>query len=432
MENHNNELVRAMGVSGLTATVINFTIGAGIFVLPALVGIQLGSYSIFGYLFCSFMLGTIMLCYAEIGTRITTTGGSYTYVEQVLGPLPGFIVNGLVFFGWGVLGSAALMNILVDALIAIFPVLSEMGFRILTLLVILVTFTYVNIRGVRQGVNFIKIITFIKLTPLIVIILFGFSFIKMDHFDFHSFPGFQNFGEAVLILFFAFAGFETSLSMSGEINTPEKTIPKGLLIGALLILCLYLFLQTIVLGVIGDQLDQFKDAPLAAVANGVFGPTGSRLILLATAISCFGTVCGDIMATPRILYAASKDQYFPNFLSGVHPKFHTPHWAIISYSALIFLFAVSGGFKQLAILASAAILLIYAAVIVAVVKIKYKEIQKPELAYTAPGKYLIPAIALSCIIFMLFNLKPIELVSSFVFIFLLVIIYYSTKGMKKK
>lgn len=424
METQNKELKREIGVSGLTATVVNFTIGAGIFVLPALVGIQLGSYSIFGYLFCSFMLGTIMLCYSEIGKSITSTGGSYAYVEQVLGPLPGFIVNCLVFFGWGVLGSAALMNILTDALVSLIPAINGFWWRIFVLFTLLTSFCYINIAGVRQGVNFVKIITIIKLTPLICIIIFGFSHINMDHFDFNQWPSFQNFGEAVLILFFAFAGFETSLSMSGEFRSPERTIPRGLLFGALVILIVYLLLQTLVLGVLGDQLVHFKDAPLAAVANSIFGSTGYLLILLATAISCFGTVCGDVMATARILYAASKDEYFPKFLSQVHPRYYTPHRAILVYALLIFIFAASGGFKQMAIMASCAILLIYLSVIIALVFMRLRSGEIKPIGTSLPFKYAIPLFAVSCIFYLLFQLTAREILSTLIFILVVCIVYF--------
>src|SRR6187431_3221957 len=93
-------LKRVVGPSALAMSIVNGTIGAGIFALPAIVGVQLGAFSIFSYLFCGVMLAAIMLCYAEIGSRLTTSGGSYAYVEQVLGPFAGFIVNWLYFFGW--------------------------------------------------------------------------------------------------------------------------------------------------------------------------------------------------------------------------------------------------------------------------------------------------------------------------------------------
>ena len=123
----NEGLKRVIGVPGLALNIVNCTIGAGIFALPAIVSIHLGAFSIFCYLFCGVMMAAIMLCYVEVGTRVTTSGGSFAYVETAFGEFPGYILNWFYFFGWGVLGSAALLNLTVDALAVIFPVFFGWG-----------------------------------------------------------------------------------------------------------------------------------------------------------------------------------------------------------------------------------------------------------------------------------------------------------------
>ena len=122
IEKTDEGLKREIGVSGIALTIVNFTVGAGIFVLPAIVGIEMGAFGIISYVFCAIMLAAIMLCYAEIGSRITTSGGSYAYVEAAFGDLAGFMVNWLFFFGWSVFSDAALLNIVADSLAVIFPV----------------------------------------------------------------------------------------------------------------------------------------------------------------------------------------------------------------------------------------------------------------------------------------------------------------------
>src|SRR4051812_9267094 len=113
---HNESLKRVIGVPGLALTVVNFTIGAGIYALPAIIGIQLGAAGVIGYLLCGIMFAAIILCYVEIGSRVKTTGGSYAYVETAFGPFAGFIVNWLFFFGWEIISDAAVMNIVLDSL----------------------------------------------------------------------------------------------------------------------------------------------------------------------------------------------------------------------------------------------------------------------------------------------------------------------------
>lgn len=417
-------LKRVIGVSGFTFNILNFTIGAGIFALPAIVGIALGSYAIFAYLFCGVMLASIMLCYAEIGSRITGAGGSYAYVEAAFGNYAGFVVNWLFFFVWGILGDAALMNVVADSLAAIFPVLANPWMRGFLFFVLIGFMIGVNIRGAKLGVAFVKAIVIIKILPLIGIIIFGISKINTANFHWEHLPSITTFSDTVLVLFFAFAGFETALGMSGEIKNPKRTIPFGIFLGAILVLCLYLFLHTVTQGILGAQMEAFKDAPLVAVANSIVGSAGGLILLIAAAISCFGGVFGDVLNTPRVLFAGANDGLFPKFLGKVHPKFSTPYLAITTYASLIFIFSVSGGFKQLAVLASAAILLIYLAVILATIKLRRKKQVTDEKPFRMPGGLLIPLIGIGAIIWVLTGLSNKEILSTIIFIAVVSVMHF--------
>jgi amino acid transporter len=172
----------------------------------------------------------------------------------------------------------------------------------------------INIRGAKQGVAFVKWITIIKLLPLIGIIIFGFAYIKPGNLHWEHLPSLNTFGNTVLILFFAFAGFESALGVSGEIKNPNRTVPLGILLGAVSVLIIYLLLQAVTQGALGTQMEAFKDAPLAAVAEKIVGPIGGVLLLITATISCFGTVGGDVMNTPRVLFAGANDGLFPKFL----------------------------------------------------------------------------------------------------------------------
>lgn len=417
-------LKRVMGVSGLTFNILNFTIGAGIFALPAIVGVALGSYAIFAYLFCGVMLASIMLCYAEIGTRVTSAGGSYAYVEAAFGNFAGFVVNWLFFFVWGILGDAALMNVVADSLAAIFPVFANPWMRGFLFFILIGFMILINIRGAKLGVAFVKAIVIIKILPLIGIIIFGISKINTANFHWEHLPSITTFSDTVLVLFFAFAGFETALGMSGEIKNPKRTIPVGIFFAAVLVLCMYLLLQTVAQGVLGSQMEAVKDAPLSAVAEKIVGSTGGIILLLSAAISCFGTVFGDVLSTPRMLFAGANDGLFPKFLGKVHPKFATPYLAIIIYASLIFIFSVSGGFKQLAVLASAAALLIYLAVILATIKLRYKRQDVTEKTFKTPGGLVIPLMGIAAIIWVLTGLSKKEILSTIIFIAVVSVMHF--------
>lgn len=432
MANENTEegLKRVVGVSGLALTIVGFTIGAGIFALPAIVGIELGAFAVFSYIFCGIMLAAIMLCYAEVGSKVTTAGGSYAYVEAAFGDFAGFIISWIFFFGWCILSDAALMNIIADSLAVIFPVFLNPWIRGLFFFVLLGFMVTVNIWGAKQGVAVVKIISIVKLLPLFGIIIFGFGKINSANLHWEQLPSIKTFGNTALILFFAFAGFESALGVSGEIKNPKRTVPLGILLGGILVLTVYLLLQAVTQGILGTQMAAYKDAPLAAIAEKIIGPIGGTILLLTAAISCFGSVSADVLNTSRVLFAGANDGLFPKFLGKVHPKFSTPYWAIICFGGLIFILSVAGGFKQLAILASAAILLIYLAVILATIKLRKQKQDAAEKTFRIPGGLFFPFIGIASIVWLLTSLSKWEILSTLIFIAIICLIYFIMKKIK--
>jgi len=424
-------LKRVIGVSGLSLAMINFTIGAGIFVLPAIVSMNMGTFGIFAYLFCGILMACVMLCYAEIGSRVTSSGGAYAYVKAAFGSFTGNIINWLNFFG-NVLSSAALMNIVADSLAVLFPVFSNALVRALLFFILIGFMMVMNVRGAKEGIGFVKLITIIKLLPLFAIIIFGLSYVKSSNLHWEHLPSVKIFGDTTLILFFAFIGFEGALGVSGEIKNPKRTVPFSILIGGLLLLAIYVLLQLVIQGVLGPQITAVKDAPLAAVAGKIIGPAGATILLITAAVSCFGNVSADILSTPRSLFAGAIDGMFPRFLGKVHPKFASPYMAIVVYASMIFIFSVSGGFKQLAILSSAFVLLIYLSVILSTIKLRRKKQELSEKSFRVPGGLIIPFIGIAAIFWLLTSLSKIEIFSAAIFIIMIVVLYFLTKGFKKR
>jgi amino acid transporter len=423
-------LKRVIGVQGLALSIVNMVIGSGIFVLPAIIGMAMGAFGIFGYIFCSIMMAAIMLCYAEVGSKITTSGGSYAYVEKAFGNFPGFIINWLFFFGWGILASAAMMNIIADSLALLWPSLLNPFIRGILFFFLMGIMVVINIIGTKQANIFVKSISILKLFPIIGIIIFGFSHIKIDNLHWEKVPSLKTFSDTTLILFFAFAGFEASLGVSGEFKNPKKTVPFGIFLGGAIVLIVYLLLQTVTQGILGADIVAHKNAPLAAVAEKIIGPAGTTLLLFTAALSCFGGVSADVMATPRSLFACANDGMFPKFLGKVHSKFATPYLAIITYASLIFIFSVSGGFKQLAILASAALLLVYLSVILATIKLRRDKEDELEKTFQVPGGLIVPFIGMASILWLLTSLNKWEILSTIIFITTICLVYFVMKWMR--
>lgn len=426
MENKEAGLKRVFGVFGLSTNIINIIVGAGIFVLPAIVAAGLGPSSIFAYLFCGLLISLVMLCFAEAGSKVTTSGGAYIYIKTAFGTYFGFL-SSVLFILASMAADAAVANAIVDIAGSIFPLFKLQVVRTLSLLLLFSIFALINIKGASNGIRMVQVFTIIKLIPLLLSVFFSWGAVSVDNLAIVSLPSFNKIGEISLILFFAFQGAESSLSISGEVKNPEKNIPRGIFLAILVVLVLYILLQTASIGVLGDTLATFQSNPLGAVANQVFGPVGFTLMTIGAAISMVGYLSSAILSMPRILFQASKDNVLPiPALKKIHKIFQTPYISIITYAGAGFLLAAIGAFEQLAIISSATVLLIYLGVSLAVMKLK-KEINSEKKTFKIPGGKLVPILSSMTIIYLLSNLAKNEFIVIISAIAILTLVYYILK-----
>jgi basic amino acid/polyamine antiporter, APA family len=420
----NEGLNRAIGVWGLVANSINIIVGAGIFILPVLVAERLGTASIWAYLICGALMVLIMLCFAEVGTKITRTGGAYSYIEEAFGQYAGFLTSNIFIFGAALMATAAVANGLVNTLEYFFPFFKLQWIKVLFFAILFGGLIYTNVRGVKKAIFIVKLNTIAKLTPLLMISFLGWFFIKPANLGVTSGNSFPDIGEMSLILIFAFVGAETALNVSGEIKDPQKTIPKGIMLSILIVVLLYIMIQLTVQGILGSEITDFRDAPLAEAAGRMFGSAGATIVLIGALFSMFGNISGMVLNMPRVLFAASRDKVIPLAgLSKVHPKFLTPHISIIIYGVLGFIFASAGEFKQLAMLSSASYLVIYLGVVLSAIKFKSSKGSEEGL-YRIPGGYFVPVLSALVIIWLLSNLPMKELGAMLIFTGLLSVLYF--------
>ena len=389
-------LLRVIGVGALSLSVVNMVVGAGIFVLPGRIAAELGSAAILAYLVCSVAVALVMLCFAEVGSRVTRSGGAYAYIEEAFGPLAGFIASILFWFGYLALSDAAITVAMVETMAVAFPALGESVPRAVFIVALFMFLTVVNVRGAKAGVRLYMFNTLAKLVPLLLLLAAGLFVINVEHLAIPEWPSAQAFGAGAIMLFFAFTGAEGALSASGEIKNPSKTVPMGILIGMGGLLVLYIGLQTVAQGVLGPELANNTEAPLAAVAVEVFGGWGGKMLLVGVVISIYGAISGDMLGAPRVLFASSLDGNLPKVLSKVHPKYKTPHVAVIFFAIVVCAFALSGTFRYLAVFATGSLLLIDLGVSLAVLRLRRRDGLPEAGEFRLPMGPLIPL--LSCLV----------------------------------
>jgi basic amino acid/polyamine antiporter, APA family len=401
-------LVRAIDTRALGLNIINMVIGAGIFVLPGLVAVELGSAAVVAYFVCSVAVGLVFLCLAEAGSRISLSGGAYAYIEDAFGPFVGFLSSILLWFGWGMLSIAAVGIALAEMVALAVPWFGAPIPKALFIILLFSTLATINVIGIKAGVRFAVFNTYAKLLPLCVLIMLGVFAVPWENLAITTWPSLSSIGSGTLLLIFAFGGAEIALNAGGEIQDPARTVPKGLLLGLGGVFVLYLSIQGVAQGVLGRELAVNIEAPLVATAEAALGSWGKTLLLIGAGISIFGIISGDLLASPRAVFAGARDGLLPARLGAVHPRFKTPYLAILFYSGLACGFALSGTFKALAVVSSGSVLLIYLGCSLAVLQLRRQRVQPKGTVFRVPGGPVVPVLSTLVVVWLLSNMTRAE------------------------
>jgi amino acid transporter len=418
----NTGLVRAISVRGLSANVVNNVVGSGIFVLPGVIAATLGPSAIIAYVICAIAIGLIGLTFAEAGSRVSAPGGLYAYIETAFGPFVGFD-SGVMFWLSQFSASAAVATVFTGSIGAITPSLGGAIPRAALLILLYAGLAIVNIRGVSAGMRIVEALTTAKLLPLVLLVVIGVFFIKPVNLVWITTPTIAQIGTASLLLVFAFTGVEGALTSSGEVTEPSRTVPRAIIIGLGAVSLLYIAIQLVAQGVLGPDLSLDQNAPLVAVAGRAFGSAGRILLGAGAAVSAFGYVSGDILTTPRVLFAFGRDGFLPKRLGTVHQRYHTPAMAIIVHSVLACLLAITGTFKSLVVLSTVSILLVYLATCLASIQLRRRDVRADGLPFILPGGHTIPILACVVVVWMLSSASRTEFLSVAAAIVLASILY---------
>jgi amino acid transporter len=401
-------LVRALGTWALAASIVNVTIGGGIFRLPSnpdVAGV-LGAAAPLAYVVCAAVMALIVLCFAEAGSRVSLTGGPYAYVERAFGPFAGWLA-GVLLWVIGSTAVAAVSTVYADNAARLVPALDSRAAKGLLLAATFGVVAWVNIRGVRQGARLNSVATVAKLAPLLLLVVAGAFAMDSANLAWERVPAAADVSRASVVLIFAFAGIESALVPSGEVRDPARTIPRALFIAMAAITVLYIAIHVVALGVLGPALVG-SQTPLADAAGRALGPWGSGLLALGVVVSTFGYLSGMTLAVPRALFAFGRDGFLPAALARVHPEHRTPHVAIAVQAGIVLALAVTSGFEKLALVANVAGLLLFLACCLAAWRLRRLDVREGGIPFRVPAGAAVPLLAVAAIVYLLSSVTARE------------------------
>jgi basic amino acid/polyamine antiporter, APA family len=356
------DFVRSIGRWALAGLVINCIIGSGIFGIPAELTRRLGRASPLAMIAAGLAIATVMVSYAEVASQFTEPGGSYLYVRTAFGRFAGIQV------GWFWLlsilgGGAANANLFVTYFAGMFPVAAHGWARAALLAALIAIPVAANYRGVRAGTYVSSTLTVAKLAPLAVLIALGLwrfgHAAQMIHPSEITAPGWKLWAESLLLVVFAYEGFEDAVIPTGEVKDPRRSVPFALFTGLFGCMAVYTLLQFVTVATIGGRT---TDRPLGDVAAELLGSGGATFMAVAVMLSVYGYLSAAILNAPRLASAFTENGDAPEALGKLHPRFRTPGLAILVFAALLWVLAVTGTFLWALALAVGASTIFYAGV----------------------------------------------------------------------
>jgi APA family basic amino acid/polyamine antiporter len=380
-------LLRAVSRWQVVALSVNDVIGSGVYLLPAAAAALLGPASVWAILAAGLCVLLIVLCFAEAGSLFDQPGGGYVYTREAFGELAGFEVGWMTWVA-RVTVAASLSAGFAQAVSAVWAGAAAGWGRAALIAGPLVLLTAVNLAGVKHGARLAVLLVAGKVLPLVALIAAGLFAMDWGRVDLVAAPAAGNFGEAALLLLFAYAGFENTATPAAEYVNPQRDVPFALLVMIGSVTLLYTAVQLVALGVVPDLAR--SATPLADAAGLIAGPAGGWLLTVGAALSIFGTNNNTVLAGSRYLYALAEHGRLPALFAGIHPRYRTPWVALVTQTAIALPLALTGTFVELAALSVIARMATYIGTCAAVPVLRRR---MPRGRFRLPGGALIPVAA---------------------------------------
>jgi basic amino acid/polyamine antiporter, APA family len=388
-----------MGRWTLTALIVNSIVGSGIFGLPSVVAVYVGRWSPLAYLIAAAGVAVIMACFAEVASQFGESGGPYLYAREAFGRFLG-IETGWLLWLVRVTAAAAAVNLFTNYLAEFWPEVRGTAPRLAALTILIGFLAFVNYRGVKSGAAASNVFTVAKLSALILFAVAGGIFLLRGHAA--TPPGspgsspipLRNWLEAMLVIWFAYGGFEAAVVPMAEAKDPRRDSPFALFVALVTTTILYCLIQYVVVTVLPAAAT--TDRPLALAARVMWGTAAAAVLAAGALISLYGYLSAQMLHTPRLTFALGERGDFPSLFSRIHSRYRTPHISILIFAGTVWTLAALGNFKWNVIISSVARLFVYALVCASLPVLRRK--RPNALAYRLPAGDFVAALG---VIFML-------------------------------
>ncbi len=365
------ELKRVLGFWAILSLAISSIMGTGLFFGVAIGSSYSGNAFILAWVILTLIAVYISFYFAELVSMYPRAGGIYEFSKHAYNRFFSFLMG---WIAW-IVSNLTTALVVVAAIDYLIPDPSRVWLRIGVSISFILMLNLVAFFGIEASAFLLIIFAIASVSVLMSVILPG--MFEFNYSNFSPFLGFELYSIAVAIFFLAesFFGWESATYLSEETQEPEKTIPKAIILGTLIVGILGLAVSIISLGVIPWKILAASDAPLSIVSERLFGDLGAKIVGIGIFITLIGSAAGGIVTMPRLILALARDKLFIAQFSSIHEKFHTPYKAIIFQTIVsLLVFGMTfGKYKSLLSLLLPLGLIMYFFVIIAVPVLRSRE-----------------------------------------------------------
>jgi amino acid transporter len=398
VQNHTDEgLVRGIRRWDLVAIAINGIIGAGIFGLPSKVFSLIGPYSIIAFVACALVVALMILCFAEVGSRFDDTGGPYLYAREAFNPAVAFEIGWLIWLA-RVTAFAANCNLLINYLAYFWNSATDTVWRAAVIVFVVAVLAVINLLGIRQAAIVSNVFTVGKLVPIIIFVGLGLFFLNPQAFVPQQAPVAGAFSQSVLLLVYAFTGFEMATIPAGEVREAKRNMPRALLLAIIVVAVLYILIQIVCVGTLPGLQNSSK--PLADAGTQFLGTAGGAIISAGAIISITGNLNILLLSGSRVTFAMAEQKQLPAFIGSVHRSFFTPYVSILLTAGLMLFLTLKSSFVAALTISTIARLVTYGATCISLPVFRRRE-DAPLPAFRLPGGTIVAVLSVALIVWLL-------------------------------